>query len=90
MFNVKFCEKSRVDKKYPQLVFWKTIILSGKSRCSVCIKITHERNEGIKKLAKTTIVCSKCNNFVCGRHSVKTNVCLSCTANNTDEDSDIE
>ena len=49
-------KRFRKKNKKPTSEAEKTIILRGKSRCSVCIKITHERNEGIKKLARTTRV----------------------------------
>lgn len=60
----------------------------GKGRCHSCCKLAKSKKEKTNKLAKTTIVCSKCQKYVCGKHSKKSNICQSCdgAANSTEEE----
>lgn len=62
----------------------------GKGRCHSCCKLATSKKEKTNKLAKTTIICSKCQKYVCGKHSVKTNVCTLCDDANSTKDEDYE
>lgn len=62
----------------------KTSTDNSKGRCHVCCSQTKTKKEKTNKLAKTTIVCNNCGNYVCGKHSVKTNVCLECNAEDSE------
>lgn len=47
-----------------------------KRRCYSCYENLTVQEK--RKMAKTTIVCEKCGRHVCGKHSIKTYVCLKC------------
>lgn len=53
-------------------------VVGGKGRCHTCITACRTKREKQNKLAKTTITCSVCKKYVCGKCSTKTNVCLKC------------
>lgn len=50
----------------------------GKGRCHLCTRDCRSKLENYNKVSKTTIICSVCKRYTCGKHSKKTVVCSIC------------
>ncbi|KAJ4434967.1 hypothetical protein ANN_23539 [Periplaneta americana] len=50
----------------------------GKGRCHLCTRDCRSKIEKYNKVSKTTIICSVCKRYTCGKHSKKTVVCSIC------------
>ncbi|KAJ4425420.1 hypothetical protein ANN_28035 [Periplaneta americana] len=59
----------------------------GKGRCHLCTRDCRSKIEKYNKVSKTTIICSVCKRYTCGKHSKKTVVCSICE--NGCEESDV-
>ncbi|KAJ4427180.1 hypothetical protein ANN_24796 [Periplaneta americana] len=50
----------------------------GKGRCHLCTRDCRSKIDKYNKVSKTTIICSVCKRYTCGKHSKKSVVCSIC------------